>query len=97
MVLVVAVSLAGVALEKKNLELRREVSRQHYRLDVLLESHARLRLRSQQLGAPVRVMEQLEQGGMEVPRAGVSVPSPSVSESPRMPLLRWQRGTPVGR
>ncbi len=48
-VLVVLVSLAGTAIEKGNLELRREVTRQHYRLNVMLEAHAKLRLKTQQM------------------------------------------------
>jgi hypothetical protein len=61
-VLVVLISLAGVALEKENLELRRSVSRQHYRMDVLDEAQARLRLRTQELGAPARLIERIENG-----------------------------------
>ena len=57
LVLIVCISLAGVALEKRNLELRREVTRQHYRTEVLLEKHARLRAETQQLGAPTRTIE----------------------------------------
>ena len=92
-VLVVLISLAGVAIEKQNLALRREVSRQHYRLDVLLEQHARLRLKTQQLGAPARVIEQLEQSTLELRRP----PASAQSRSRRMPLLRWQRAVPYGR
>lgn len=59
LVLVVLVSLAGTALEKRNLELKRAVSRQHYRLEVLLEQHASNRVLAQQLGAPSRLVDQL--------------------------------------
>ena len=59
-VLVVLISLIGTALEKRNLEVRREISRQHYREDVLLEQHAALRVQAQQLGAPARVIEALD-------------------------------------
>ena len=48
--LVVLISLAGTALEKRNLELRRFVSRQQYRLEILLEQHASNRVLAQQLG-----------------------------------------------
>jgi hypothetical protein len=61
-VLVVLVSLAGIALEKENLELRRTISRQSYRLDVLHDVQARLRVRTQELGAPVRIIEPIERG-----------------------------------
>ncbi len=62
LVLVVLISLAGVALEKRNLELRRAVSRQTFRMDVLQEQHAAGRLRTQQLGAPERLIKALEEG-----------------------------------
>lgn len=60
LVLVVLISLAGTALEKRNLELRRMVSHQQYRLDVLLQQHAAHRVQAQQLGAPLRMFEQWE-------------------------------------
>lgn len=92
-VLVVLISLAGVALEKQNLELRREVSRQHFRMDVLLDTHAKMRLRTQQLGAPVRMIERLEEGTLELRRPE----TPAAAQERRMPLLHWQRATPHGR
>lgn len=60
LVLAVLISLAGTALEKENLELRRKVSRQHYQEDVLLEDHAAHRVKAQLLGAPARVIDTLE-------------------------------------
>ena len=98
-VLVVLISLAGVSLEKENLELRRAVSRQQYRMDVLLESHARLRLRTQQLGAPVQVIEQIEDGTLDVrpPEASTTTTTTIPMPTPQMPLLRWQQSTPYAR
>jgi hypothetical protein len=61
LVLVVLISLAGTALEKRNLELRRIVSRQHYRLEILLEKHAGNRVLAQQLGAPSRLVDKIDQ------------------------------------
>src|SRR5947207_2357910 len=61
LVLVVLISLAGTALEKRNLELRRTVSRQHYRLEILLENHAANRVLAQQLGAPSRLVEKIDE------------------------------------
>lgn len=93
-ILVVLVSLAGVAIEKRTLESRREVSRQYYRLEVLRDAHAGLRLRTQKLGAPVRLIEEIEAGRLEVQ------PTPkSTGKEPkeRMPLLRWQRPGTAGR
>lgn len=86
-VLIVLVALSGVALEKHNLELRRSVSRQQFRLDVLVNQHAQMRLKTQQLGAPVRLIDSLETGKLQIQK-----PEKSTSdESKQMPLLRWQR------
>jgi hypothetical protein len=60
LILVVVSSLLGILVEKQNLKLRRELSRQHYRMDVLQEEHARLRLRSQQLAAVERLFATIE-------------------------------------
>lgn len=60
LVVVVLISLAGTALEKRNLELRRTVSHQQYRLDVLLQQYAAHRVQAQQLGAPIRTIEQVD-------------------------------------
>jgi hypothetical protein len=59
LVLVVLISLAGTALEKRNLKLRRAVSRQQYRLEVLLEQHAANRVLAHQLGAPSRLVDKV--------------------------------------
>lgn len=61
LILVVLISLAGTSLEKRSLELRRAVSRQQYRLEVLLEQHAARRVQAQQLGAPLRVIETFDE------------------------------------
>ena len=42
LVLVVMIAMAGVALEKRTLELRRSVSRQHYQMDLLHDAYALL-------------------------------------------------------
>lgn len=60
LILVVVTSLLGIVVEKQNMTLRREISRQHYRMDVLQEEHARLRLRSQQLAAVERLFATVE-------------------------------------
>jgi len=79
--------MAGVALETQILELRRQVSRQYYRTDVLIELHARLRLKTQQLAAPGRLIETIRETGslLKTPRAAASHPRQ------RLPLLRWQQ------
>ena len=63
LILVVVTSLLGIYVEKQNLTLRREISRQHYRMDVLQEEYARLRLRSQQLAAIERLFATVEDEG----------------------------------
>ena len=60
LLLVVLTSLAGTTLEKRNLELKRAVSRQYYRLERLQEQHAGKRVLAQQLGAPHRLVGQLD-------------------------------------
>jgi hypothetical protein len=91
--LVVLVAMAGVALEKRTLELRRSVSRQHYQTDVLQDAYSRARLRTQQLGAPERVIDALDAGEMEL-----NAPTqPADKDEPQIPLLQWQRAAPVGR
>lgn len=86
--LVVLISLAGVALEKKSLEARRKISQQHYRMDVLRESFAKMRLRVQELGAPEKLIEAVENGELPVRRPEKSATSPAK----RMPLLHWDTG-----
>ena len=90
--LVVLISLGGVALEKKSLETRRNISRQHYRMEVLRESFAKMRLRVQELGAPERLIESVERGELPVRRPERS----SASPGKRMPLLDWDPES-VGR
>lgn len=78
LILVVMTSLLGILVEKQNLTLRREISRQHYRMDVLQEEHARLRLKSQQLAAVERLFETIEDenSGLVPAEPGATVPVP---------------------
>ena len=62
-VLVVVISVIGVALEKQSLSYRRAISRQHFQMDVLVEQYAQMRLQAQRLGAPARTIKSLESGG----------------------------------
>jgi len=93
LVLVVLVAMAGVALEKQTLELRRSMSRQRYQMDALQDAYSRARLQTQQLGAPKRVIDGLEAG-----ESDLNAPTGPVAEdeSPT-PLLNWQRIGPTGR
>ena len=95
--LAVLISMAGVTLEKQSLDLRREVTRQYYQSDVLTESFARLRLRTQQLSAPQRVVDMLE---LDVERLSQRYPATKrtlaepQTRKPRNQLLRWQLQIP---
>jgi hypothetical protein len=79
LVLVVLISLAGIALEKRILSLRRAVSEQTYRLDELRESHAIHRLRTQQLGAPSRLIESLEANGDGLTKSTLPSTAPALT------------------
>jgi hypothetical protein len=60
LVLVFLMSVGGIAIEKQCLSLRRAVIRQQYRREILADEYARLRLETQQLGAPIRLFETLK-------------------------------------
>ena len=92
--LVVVISLTGIAIEKRNLELRRQISHQHYRMDVLKEQHTRLRLRAQQLASIERLFDSVEDSQSQLTRP--QQPAQDKSLSPKTgnrkpPLLFWQR------
>ena len=74
LIVVVAASAAGIALGKRLLELRRGVSHQSYQLDVQLDQHAPLRLRTQQLGVPLRLLDAIEAGRLHVEPANSAAP-----------------------
>ena len=84
LILVVVTSLLGIFVEKQNLTLRREISRQHYRMDVLQEEHARLRLRSQQLAAVERLFDTIEdeESGLVPSEPGSNTFLPAATPSP---------------
>lgn len=93
LVLVILMSVAGIAIEKQCLALRRAVIRQQYRRDVLGDQYARLRLQTQQLGAPVRLFEALESGRLErMPPDDANEPG-----GRRSPLLAWKSARPADR
>ena len=83
--LVVLIALTGTSLEKQNLELKRAISHQQYRLDELLSSHVRLRLEAQRLGTPARLLGPLERGEHQLERPS----KPQRSDERRTPLLNW--------
>ncbi|HCO25530.1 MAG: hypothetical protein CME31_02380 [Gimesia sp.] len=83
--LAVAVSLIGIALEKESLKLKRLVSRQHYQLDVLVNAHAKMKLATQRAGSPRQVLNSIERGELDVE----SNQQPALSNRREMPLLQW--------
>ncbi len=85
--LVVIVSLLGIALEKSNLTYRSALSRQHYQFEELLDQHALLRTQTQQMGAPARMIDAIEDGRLELRQPEQSAKS---NTRPTL-LLRWQR------
>jgi len=93
--LVVLISLVGIAIEKRSLELRRELSRQCYQMDALRDQQARLRFRSQQLAAIERLYETVEQGNSDLtlPEKPAQIPRAARSQAGhrRVPLLLWRQ------
>jgi len=83
--LVVLVALAGTGLEKQNLQLKRALTHQQYRLDELRDSHVRLRLEAQRLGTPAKLLGPLERGELPLRRPDQA----KRSTGPRTPLLNW--------
>ena len=69
--LVVAISLAGAALEKRNLKLRRAVTTQKYQQKMLRDAFVWKRLQVQQLAAPTQTIKILddETTGLHQPEA----------------------------
>ena len=74
LVLLVLIALGGIAIEKQNLTLRRVVSHQKFRQEVLLEQHAVYRLKAQQLGSPSQLIDDLHEAEMLRPIARPPVP-----------------------
>lgn len=87
MALVVAVSLAGTAIESNSLDLRRTISLQRYQREVLVEQQAQLRVAAQRAGAPAQLIEPLEQGRLQL----LPPESPQRKTQRTAPLLNWSR------
>lgn len=83
--LVVIVALIGTALETQNLWLKRSLSQQQYRLEVLIEAQVALRLEAQRLGRPAKLFEALERSDATLHRP----PKPQRNDQRRVPLLNW--------
>ena len=93
LLLIVAVALAGTALEAQNLALKRSLSQQQYRMEVLVEQQSRLRLETQRLGAPARLLQNLQQQDSALYRPA----KPQRIDQRRAPLLNWSVPDPSAR
>lgn len=60
MSLIVLIAAAGITVERRILDLKRQQTLQVYRLSQMEERYARLKLRCQELNAPARWLERLE-------------------------------------
>lgn len=58
--LAILISLAGTALEKQSLQLKRAVSQQRYQLDLLRERYVSQRALAERQGAPARLIDQVD-------------------------------------
>lgn len=85
--MLVSVALTGTVLETQNLALKRSLSQQQYRLEILLETQASLRLESQRLGTPAKLFDALENGDASLYRP----PRPQRADQRRAPLLNWSQ------
>jgi hypothetical protein len=71
--------------------LRRTVIRQHYRIDVLQDALNKLRVETEKLSSPVRIIESLEESELELkpsPQPESPPPSPAAPEPPPTPPER---------
>lgn len=98
LILIILISVAGIGVEKRCLALRRTVSRQRFRYEALCELSTRLRLKTQQLGAPARLYAELKSRPQDLdfperPReaASGSTSNPTFSGSPGGPLIAARR------
>jgi len=85
--LIVLIALIGTALEKENLQLKRAISHQQFRLDALIDLHVRLRLEAERLGTPERLLGPLERGELPLERSA----KPPRSDQRRAPLIQWDQ------
>lgn len=80
------ISVVGIALEKQNLTLKQTLSQQHYELHELEEQRCQLFLKTQQLGAPPRLLRDWNSEDFSLSKhsrnTGDVVPVP--------PVLEWQ-------
>lgn len=92
LILIVSVALTGTALETQNLAIKRSLSQQQYRMEVLQEGQAKLRLETQRLGAPAKLFDALERGDASLYRP----PKPQRADQRKAPLLNWNNSNDSG-
>ncbi|MBT5018102.1 hypothetical protein OAF98_00400 [Planctomicrobium sp.] len=83
------ISIYGMNLEKQNLKLKSIVSQQHYELHNLEEQRSRLFLKTQQLGAPPRLIRDWNLKENYLVRTKEQFPKDKSDNSPP-PLLEWR-------
>jgi len=82
----VLVAIAGSSAENAILDRHRSIGRQYFRLDAIQERVARLRLRTEELGAPSRLVRPAERDR----RDATAATSDSIETRGAVPLLRWR-------
>lgn len=84
LIILTAVALCNLALEKRQLSLKQKISALHFELDELDERRARLFLTTQQLGAPIQLYAD------SVGHDAVQSVQQPVSRPDLRPLLEWK-------
>jgi hypothetical protein len=83
--LMVLTAVAESVVEKSILDHRRSLSQQHFRVEVLRERLARLRLETERLSSPAKLARPVEKGSLDV------FPGRTEREAGgRAPLLHWR-------
>jgi len=77
------ISLVGIAIEKQNLSLKRRISLRQYEIERLNEKRCRLILQTEELGAPLRLLD--ESSSTDVSKRA------SRSSTGITPLLEWRQ------
>ena len=86
------ISIYGMSLEKQNLKLKSVVSKQHYELHELEELRSRLFLKTQQLGAPPKLIRDWNSKDLSekyLVKSKEQSPKDEAENSPP-PLLEWR-------
>ena len=82
------ISVVGISLEKRNLQLKRQISQQHDVIQKREDLRHRLYLKSQQMGAPPKLLHEFETTTLRK-----AAPT-SVQEANRLLEWRMQSASP---